>query len=740
MESSCTVAGSYDEVVYCSVCKTHEISRETKTLSLADHTPDTAVEENRVESSCTVAGSYDEVIYCSVCKTHEISRESKTIEKTAHTPGAAVRENEVAATCYAEGSYDEVVYCSVAECKHEISRESKTIEKLGHNHTKDPVYTDLKDGNHSVACGDCGEIITASAPHTFKGDEHKCDCGAVETFTITWIVDGVETPVKVTFNTMPEAPEATKAADDNFTYDFKSWDKEIVAATEDTTYTAIFTRTGWLITESGAQYLVKDEVQKSGWTEIDGSWYYLDPETGYRAEGITRVPYPAETIDGNTYAPDQEAIDYAASENEAFIDAETGLFVFDEDGKFLSGSTGIVPGEETSCYAINGHIAWHPGMVEVDGDYYYFLGDEEKGGNIMAAGDIYIARNTTDRDFVISGVYTFGDDGKLCEYNGITDMADGTKRYYEDAQLMIGNGLTKVVVDGETKYIYVRSNGQLVVGNEYWVPANDYGIEEGIYTFDEGGFLVMPEPEILKSGVYFENGGWIYYVNGAKQYNAGLIILPAGTNWYDAEGNVVKTADGAAYVYVRSNAQLATGTYWITNTNDAMAVGKYDFDEYGLIQAQMNGIYLENGSLFFYENNQIKCNAGLIQYSGTSSEGVVYDNAWIYVRSNGQLATGTYWITNTNGAMASGKYEFDTDGKMIVTEIADGIHTENGKLYYYLNGVKQVGTGLVAYGDSYIYVKTTGELATGAYYVTNTGDTGIAQGRYTFGDDGIMLQ
>ena len=127
--ATCTAAGSYDEVVYCSVCKA-EISRTQKTIEKIAHTPAAAVEENRVEATCTAAGSYDEVVYCSVCKA-EISRTQKTIEKIAHTPAAAVEENRVEATCTAAGSYDEVVYCSV--CKAEISRTQKTIDKLPHD-------------------------------------------------------------------------------------------------------------------------------------------------------------------------------------------------------------------------------------------------------------------------------------------------------------------------------------------------------------------------------------------------------------------------------------------------------------------------------------------------------------------------------------------------------------------------------------------------------------------------------
>ena len=105
-------------------------SETIKVTVNADHTPADAVRENEVAATCTAAGSYDEVVYCSVCKA-EISRTQKTIEKIAHTPAAAVEENRVEATCTAAGSYDEVVYCSV--CKAEISRTQKTIDKLPHD-------------------------------------------------------------------------------------------------------------------------------------------------------------------------------------------------------------------------------------------------------------------------------------------------------------------------------------------------------------------------------------------------------------------------------------------------------------------------------------------------------------------------------------------------------------------------------------------------------------------------------
>ena len=49
-----------------------------------DHVPADAVEENRVESTCSVAGSYESVVKCANCG-EEISRETKALPLAAHT-------------------------------------------------------------------------------------------------------------------------------------------------------------------------------------------------------------------------------------------------------------------------------------------------------------------------------------------------------------------------------------------------------------------------------------------------------------------------------------------------------------------------------------------------------------------------------------------------------------------------------------------------------------------------------
>ena len=152
-EATCTAEG-----VETGTCSCGEYTT-TRAIEKKAHTPAAAVEENKKNSTCTVAGSYDSVVYCSVCNT-EISRETKALELAAHTEGAVVVENEKAATCTAEGSYDNVVYCTV--CNAELSRNTVTVDKIAHAY--DAVVTAptcTAKGYTTYTCTACGDSYVA---------------------------------------------------------------------------------------------------------------------------------------------------------------------------------------------------------------------------------------------------------------------------------------------------------------------------------------------------------------------------------------------------------------------------------------------------------------------------------------------------------------------------------------------------------------------------------------------------
>ena len=104
-DPTCTEEGY--TTYHCDICNENI---KGNTLSSLGHTSHEPVVENRIEATCTENGSYDSVVYCSVCDV-ELSRETITIDATGHTAGNAVEENRSAPTCTEHGTYDSGVYC-----------------------------------------------------------------------------------------------------------------------------------------------------------------------------------------------------------------------------------------------------------------------------------------------------------------------------------------------------------------------------------------------------------------------------------------------------------------------------------------------------------------------------------------------------------------------------------------------------------------------------------------------------
>ena len=462
-------------------------------------------------------------------------------------------------------------------------------------------HYDKTETTHQSVCS-CGKKIGEAEPHNYKTGttEHICICGAVETFTLT-VMD------------MPVAYSSTGAPNKTFTVPYGT---NILAyiqeqidcgkvdmsnqTVNDTIRIGVYVfdghwtniSAGWGVVEENSivdgdtEIAVKADftgwsrasedntwgyeykgASVVGWYEIDGNWYYFFKNEGsrynFRAEGLSRVPYPTVEIMGNTYAPNAADIAYATSKGREFIDKTEAWFLFEDDGKFAYDSMGYVDHGDSQGKLINGMLPWHIGLVEVAaGEYRYFAGDLVNGGNVIATGKIYVSRNTTDLDVVIGGIYFFDENGKMILNDGIVDI-EGTLYYYEDGRLAIDAGLVKV---GDA-YYYVRSGGekagQIVVGRKYWVSDPNGYFAAGMYEFDENGKMVI-DPTVNANGIVEIDGVYYYYKAGVKQVGAGVVEMT------DAEGETF-------YIYVRSNGQLATGEYWPTTTNGELERGCYDW-------------------------------------------------------------------------------------------------------------------------------------------------------------------
>ena len=93
--ATCTEAGwaAYQTCTRCDYTTYKE-------LPATGHTEAAPVRENEVAATCTEAGSYDEVVYCSVCHA-ELSRVAKTIDALGHD---LVDHEAKAATCTTDGN------------------------------------------------------------------------------------------------------------------------------------------------------------------------------------------------------------------------------------------------------------------------------------------------------------------------------------------------------------------------------------------------------------------------------------------------------------------------------------------------------------------------------------------------------------------------------------------------------------------------------------------------------------
>ncbi|MBR6915584.1 MAG: leucine-rich repeat protein, partial [Clostridia bacterium] len=157
------------------------------------HVPAEAVRENEKAATCTEAGSYDEVVYCSVCKS-ELSREAKTTDALGHEFGDwAVK---TAPTCTAKGTEERIC----ARCE---AIESRETDALGHDFGTDgnaekcavcgeknpdykpPVeFKDVKEDAYyaePVAWAVAKNITAGTSATTFSPDE-GCTRGQVVTF------------------------------------------------------------------------------------------------------------------------------------------------------------------------------------------------------------------------------------------------------------------------------------------------------------------------------------------------------------------------------------------------------------------------------------------------------------------------------------------------------------------------------------------------------------------------------
>ena len=181
-EATCKAAGTKHKE--CTECE--EVLEIGTTEKLTTHTPAEALTENFVDSDCETEGSYNLVVYCSVCEA-KISTEAKIVEKKDHTPSDWIEDTP--ATCKAAGTKHK----ECTECEEVL--ETGTIEKLT-THREGTKHVEIEEGLFcgnsgeyyaTVHCLDCGEIISSEnyeLPEKHKMSNGVCEiCGLPQSST-----------------------------------------------------------------------------------------------------------------------------------------------------------------------------------------------------------------------------------------------------------------------------------------------------------------------------------------------------------------------------------------------------------------------------------------------------------------------------------------------------------------------------------------------------------------------------
>ena len=716
VEPTCTEPGK-TEGKHCSVC--NEIIVAQTEIPAKGHTE---VIDAAKAPTCTEPG-LTEGKHCSVC--NEVIVKQEVIPATGHKPEI---RNAVEAALTTPG-YTGDTYCSVC---NELLKQGEEIPKTGAHITwvidgKVVAEEDYLKGTMPSFKSSTDKAPDENYRYTFTGWSPEvvvAEEDAIYTaqysatarvfYTITFNANGGEGSME------PQRFEVgvdTALNTNAFTrenYKFIGWNTAadgsgatyadegaILELTGDMTLYAQWQFwNGWFTDVNGKQYYKDGELQKTGWTVIDGNTYYLDTETGYAATGIT------------TLVPDGAT--------------EEARCVFDTEGVFQSDVTGVYSVGADTYWLNSGIIEEEAGLkrvVKEDGEvnYYYFAVQknlEERDGLTLSAAVKSTVLNGKDCWLHKTNGLALPEWGYYFDENGIIlhdedtgkngILKDGEDLFYYVDGIKAPAGMIKIGDD----YYYANSKGQLIVNQTYYCSRMNGLMEEGTYAFDAEGKLIQGATD--KNGIVEDDDGVLrYYVNGKVTY-VGLIEI-----------------DGDFY-YVRSSGEVVTDcVYWITWTHGLKEAGYYTFDENGkLTGTPKNGIVEEDGVLHYYVN-------GKLTYAGLIKIGDDY----YYVNSKCEVVRDCdYYISWTHDLLPQGKYHFDADGKLTgsVAPLKNGIYEEDGSLYFYRNG-ERAYAGLIQIDGDYYYVRSTCEVVHDrSYYVYWTHGL-MPEGYYNFDSAGRMI-
>ena len=192
-----------------------------------------------------------------------------------------------------------------------------------------------------------------------------------------------------------------------------------------------------------------------------------------------------------------------------------------------------------------------------------------------------------------------------------------------------------------------------------------------------------------------------FYLEGIRQLRYQL---------FEFEGNYYYTSDG--------NKLAKNVTLYLNKVLEGtdLEAGNYEFDSDGKMILEeepstpddgvMNGVVGD----YFYINGEKQLAYQLVKYEGN----------YYYISDGHKIARNVKLYLNKaleGTGLATGYYEFDADGKMIIDDVENpstpGGEIKNGVVgdYFYINGEKQLAYQLVEFEDNYYYISDGHKIA-----------------------------